>query len=343
MAKNKQHKKAANPAKMDLTPIPEIIAKPSQVNAASADKFAHKRRYILTAFALATVSAFLFSMKPIFVKLAYDYGVDSTTLMTLRMVFSLPFFIIFGIIALGQRRRSGLETDLSKKTVLLTSVTGILGYYIASWCDLEGLSYITAQFERLILFSFPMLVALLNFVIFKQNLSRHVIFPMALSYVGLAIIFTHDLNSFGADVVIGASLVGAAALSFAFYLVFSKPLITKTGSRIFTSLAMSAASAMIILHFIILKDTSTLMQQPAEVYYAAVAIAILSTVIPAFLVNEAISRLGAQKTSIVGTIGPVFTTIVAVIVLDESFTPYHAIGMGLVIIGVYLLSTKKEA
>jgi drug/metabolite transporter (DMT)-like permease len=283
----------------------------------------------------------MFSMKPIFVKIAYQYDVDATTLMTLRMVFSLPFFIVFGFMALKQRRASHLETDFSKPTLIKAAATGVLGYYLASWFDLEGLTYITAHFERLILFTFPVLVAILNYFIFKIKLPRTAILPMVLTYVGLAIIFAHDLVSFGDNVIIGTILVFSAAVFFSLYFVFSKPLITRLGSRLFTCVAMSAASIMIILHFLIVKDLSDLLVQK-EVFYTAIAIALLTTVIPVFLINEAIARLGSQKTSNVGTIGPVITTVVAGYVLGEEFSIYHAAGMALVILGIYLLGNKSD-
>lgn len=339
--KNNKNKNEDLTGNAHNSPVPELVTRPSEYHSSKAAQVKHEKYQYILAFAIAIASSFLFSMKPIFVKIAYGYGVDATTLMTLRMAFSLPFFIVFGLVAFKQRASSKLETDFSRPVLLKAAATGILGYYLASWCDLEGLSYITAHFERLILFTFPVLVAILNYYIFKIKLPRQAIFPMVLTYVGLAVIFAHDLVSIGDNVIIGTILVLAAAFFFSLYFVFSKPLITKLGSRLFTCVAMSAASIMIILHFAIAKDLSDLQLQK-EVYYTAIAIALLCTVIPTFLINEAIARLGSQKTSIVGTIGPVFTTGVAVSVLGEEFSIYHAAGMGLVMFGIYLLGQKNK-
>ena len=61
------------------------------------------------------------------------------------------------------------------------------------------------------------------------------------------------------------------------------------------------------------------------------------------MIAEAISRIGAARTSILGTAGPVFTIVLAVFIIDEPFTIYHGIGVILVMIGVALVSKKRKA
>ena len=87
---------------------------------------------------LALIAALGFSLKAIFVKLAYPYGVDAITLLALRMGFALPVFLWVGLV--GQRAGASLTRDDWLKLFAL----GCLGYYGASILDFWGLEYISA-------------------------------------------------------------------------------------------------------------------------------------------------------------------------------------------------------
>ena len=75
----------------------------------------------------------------------------------------------------------------------------------------------------------------------------------------------------------------------------------------------------------------------------AFLLAIFSTLLPSFMISEAIARIGSAKTSIVGTIGPIFTILMAVAVLGEPFGWFHLGGMLLVLFGVSFLQKKPIA
>ncbi|HFC05654.1 MAG TPA: EamA family transporter, partial [Rhizobiales bacterium] len=187
-----------------------------------------------TGVMLGIIGAAMFSTKPILIKFIYEYGVDTSTLMALRMAFSLPFYLGFAVIAYRQRRRDHITTDYSARTLVITAIIGVFGYYVASFLDLEGLTRITAQFERLILFTYPVFVAILSAFFLDIKFTRPTLVSLALTYTGLFVIFSHDMRSFGDQVLSGALMVLAAAAVFAGYVVFSKDLIDKLGSRLFT-------------------------------------------------------------------------------------------------------------
>ena len=179
------------------------------------------------------------------IKLAYGYGVDSVTLMTLRMLYALPFYLIPLWFWLGRNPEARPEGRILWQGLLV----GVSGYYLAALFDLMALQYITAQLERLVLFIYPTLVVLGGVVFLRKPLLKGVIPALLLSYFGVAAIFIHDLSTQGDQVVMGALLAFAAAISFAFFLMASRPLVMKLGSARFTSLAMTASSCAILLHF----------------------------------------------------------------------------------------------
>jgi len=295
-----------------------------------------------TGVILGIIGAALFSTKPILIKFIYAYDVEPAVLMTLRMGFSLPFYLVFALIAFRQRKRDNIATDYSTRTLAITALIGIAGYYIASYLDLEGLTRITAQFERLILFTYPIFVAILSAMFLGIKFSRSTAISLALTYAGLAVIFAYDFSDFGPQVLSGSLLVLGAAAVFAGYVVFSKAPIEKLGSRLFTCFAMIAASFAILIHFLVFSNMADL-NQPWQVYGYVMAIAVFATVLPTFFLAEAIARIGPGPTSITGSVGPIFTTLMATVVLGEKFSLAHLAGTILIIAGVVWLTKNSQS
>lgn len=293
-----------------------------------------------SGFLLAFAGVALFSSKSIFIKWAYQYDVNTTVLLTLRMLIALPFYFTILILLLKKSKNSNYSS-LSTNSTLTIILLGILGYYAASWLDLEALHYISAHYERLVLYTYPAFVLVINAVWQKKPMSANEIIALAIAYLGLILIFAHDLNLYGQSIITGTLLVLASSLSFSFYVVGSQKYSSKIGSKLFTCIAMLAASVAIFIHFGLTHSIKSLIQ-PWPVIGLAFAIAIIATVIPSFLINAAIEKIGANKASISGSLGPVLTTVFAIILLDESFTLFHAIGMLLVILGIYSLAARKK-
>src|SRR5690349_1689867 len=102
-----------------------------------------------TGFLIAFVGALLFSTKAIIVKKAFaDTNIDALTLLTIRMIFSLPFYLVAAFVLTSQKT----NVKLSRKEWLATIALGVFGYYLSSLFDFMGLQYISAGLERLILF-----------------------------------------------------------------------------------------------------------------------------------------------------------------------------------------------
>ena len=292
---------------------------------------------MISAVLLAMAGTFLFSMKPILVKQAYLYGIDSSQLIVLRMLFAAPIYALVGVMLWRKRpeQHSVYTANLARILGL-----GILGYYVASYLDLWALQYISAQLERVVLFCFPTIVVLLSYWWLKTPMPRNIWAILGLSYAGILLIFGHDIVTLGDNVLFGTALVFVSALSFAVYTLLSKSLITKVGSLMFTSLAMLSASVVILLHFAMTHSFSELnVSNPALAVCAAIAI--FTTVIPSFLVAEAINRMGPERTSVVGTSGPVITSVVAVFWLGEAFSYYHLAGLIMVMLAVGLMIKKR--
>lgn len=293
-------------------------------------------------FTLAILAALGFSFKAIFVKLAYAVPqavpVDSVTLLTLRMAFAVPFFAWVGL-------RSGRHLPpLTHRDWLLLTALGLLGYYGASILDFIGLRYITASLERLILFTYPTLTILIGVLFMGQKASRREMGALALSYAGIGLAFAHDLRIAGdmQTVLVGAAFVFGSAISYAFYQAGSEPAIRRLGAARFTALAMLVSTGATLLHFVATQPMRALVQ-PGPVYLHALGMALFATVLPVFMTSGAIRRIGASRTALIGTIGPMLTIFFGSWLLDEPLTWWQMGGAALVLAGVLLIGKRSAS
>jgi drug/metabolite transporter (DMT)-like permease len=287
---------------------------------------------------LAFLASAAFSMKAIFVKLAYLYGVDAVLLLALRMAFSLPC-----LLAAAWWSGRGGAAPVSRRDWGVILFLGFVGYYLSSLLDFMGLAYISAGLERLILFLYPTVVVVISVYMFGKSITKRAIFAMALSYVGIGIAFLHDIEVTGDHraTAIGGGLIFLCMITYAIYLVGSGQMTQRMGSTRFAALATSVAAVSCLIHFAIANPLVEAVSQPWQVYAYAAAMAGLSTVLPIFLTAKAIQLVGASKVSIVGSIGPVATIFFGWLFLGEDVSIEQMIGAAFVLGGVMLVSSKK--
>ncbi|PJZ48988.1 DMT family transporter [Leptospira saintgironsiae] len=280
----------------------------------------------------------LFSSKGVLVKLVYKFGIDSVTVLALRMIFAIPFFAF----VLYQESNKNSDKPISRKDYGIVVLLAFIGYYMASFFDFWGLEYLSASMERLVLFTFPALVLLLGFVFLKKKVHKIEIYSVALTYSGILLAFLPDAEAQGRSAWIGATLVFLSALAYAVYLIGSGQMIPKLGSRKFTALLMIWSGVFVLIHFFFTKNYEILIQQPWQVYGYGFALGFLTTVVPAFLTTAGIQRIGSNKASIAGSVGPVFTLFLAAVLLGEIITWENVVGTVIVLSGVFLLGKKKR-
>jgi drug/metabolite transporter (DMT)-like permease len=279
----------------------------------------------------------LFSSKAVMVKLAYNYEVDAISILLLRMVFSFPFYVV--IAYLYRNKTNGITT--TKKDYIWVAFFGVIGYYLASYFDFVGLSYIKASLERIILFLYPTIVIILNRLFLKQPITKVQMGAIALTYIGIVIAFSDEVAISGSDTYLGGIFILLSAITYASYLVGSGWLIPKFGVVKFTAYAMLVSCGCVFVHYGITSQTN-LFGYPWQVYVLGFLIAVFSTVIPSFLVSLSIKMISSSNFAIVAGIGPVSTIILAGIFLNEKLTGLQFLGALIVIIGISLISLKKK-
>lgn len=288
--------------------------------------------------ALAIFGTFLFALKSVFIKLAFAEGATPSLILFLRLLFSLPFYV--GILFWLQRGQADREVQ-QKSWPWRAAGLGFFGYYLASYLDLAGLEYVSAQLERVTLFTYPVIIAVLAWVFLKETLSSRMLVALGLCFVGVVLMyFEEDRSRAYPDAWFGILLVMLAALSYSAYVLLSKPLMQKMGSSLFTCWAMIGSSFFVLVHFFATEQANVLASTSANVYGYSLILAVVCTVLPSFMINRAILKIGAGRTSVIGSLGPVLTILLAAAVLAEPLSALRLLGVGLAIVGVAQVTKK---
>jgi drug/metabolite transporter (DMT)-like permease len=293
------------------------------------------QRPFASGIALAIAGAVAFSGKAILAKLMYRHGVDAVQVLFWRMLLALPIFL-----ALAWWAGRG-KPALTRRDWMAVVGLGFCGYYLASLLDFLGLQYITASLERLILYLNPTLVLLLSVLWLRVRVSARQLAAIALSYVGVLVVFGQELRFEGSNVALGAALVFASALSYAVYLVASGEVVKRLGALRLTGLATSVACVFAIAQLFIVRAPSAVMV-PEPVIWLSLLNATLTTFAPVVMVMMAIERIGAPLAAQCGMVGPMCTILLGVWLLGEPFTGWVIVGTLLVLAGVWLLAKWRN-
>ena len=294
----------------------------------------------LAGFLITILGAVFFSTKAIFVKLAFkSTGVDAVTLLTLRMLFSLPFYLVAAW--LGAKKETSLS--LTKREWFYLILLGIFGYYLSSLFDFIGLQYVSAGLERLILFLYPTFSVLINTFLYKTKLNKTQIIALVLTYLGIGIAYLGEMkiDTSNPNFYFGSFMIFLCAVTYSFYLVGTGRMVPKVGVTRYTAYAMLAATVGIFIHFLVTRNISNIPFSPTLIYYC-IALAIIATVLPSFMMSNGMKKIGSNNVSIITSIGPVSTIIQAHFFLGETIILPQLIGTILVIIGVLLIGWQSK-
>jgi len=286
-------------------------------------------------FALGGVISFAF--RPVIIKLGYEAApVSATTLLFLRMSLSFPFFA-----AVAAWMHGG--PPIARRDWIGIVALGFLGYYLASLLDFLGLQYVSAGLGRLIMFVYPTIVVILSAIFLAKRPTRREIGALALTYAGIALVLSAKLGG-GPEqrlFLLGAALVFGASTCYAIYLVTGSQLVKRVGTMRFTAYTMMVSTVPALVQFALLESPDSLVL-PGRLWLYAALLAIACTVLPVFLVAEALKRIGANHFALIGALGPVTTVLADFLFLEGGLTPVQMLGGALVIGGVLLVSVKRN-
>jgi drug/metabolite transporter (DMT)-like permease len=287
-------------------------------------------------FLCGALAAILFAGKGVLVRLAYSHGAEATSLLALRLAWSLP---CFAAVAWWYARRAGALAPGDRLRLL---GLGILGYHVATWFDFAGLTHIDAALERVVLFLYPTVVLGLGLWQRRQWPEARLIAALLATYGGIILTWGDRIRvGDPTQTGLGVAFVATSAVTFAVHLVFIEPLVRRIGGIRAMAVAMVGACITAILQAVLQAPERFFAPAPVVIGLSA-ALAVLGTVIPFFLASIAMQRLGAARTAILGTVGPVFTALFGWFLLGEVLGVAGWLGLAVTTAGATLVALAKR-
>jgi drug/metabolite transporter (DMT)-like permease len=288
---------------------------------------------------IALVGVVMFSAKSVFAKMIYAYHVDPISMLYMRMMIALPFLLIISF--WFEKKNQWGKPDW--KDIIQVVVISLIGYYISSILDFIGLLYVEAAIERLILFLYPTMVLILSLLFLKKEVRMNQIISIVIAYVGLIVAFADKFVLESTSLFwYGVLLIVLSSFTYAIFLTAADGLIERLGSIRFTTTAMLTMTVCIVIHALI-KGKAHFVGYNLHVYAYSTIMAVFSTVIPVFMFNYAIEKLGASNVSVISCAGPVCTLMYSAILINEPITIFQVIGTFIVMGGIlFVYKGKKE-
>ena len=281
---------------------------------------------------MVLLAASSFAFKGVLAKLTFHENITIISLLLIRFTIATPLFWLAPTFTSTKLNIS----KLSKKDFLLCFISGFL-FFISAVTDFKAISLIDVSIERVIFFSYPVFIILLNSFLVKKLPSVNYIIVFLIIEFGIMLVvgLISKLGTFNANLQ-GTLWALCAAVSYAIYLVMGQQIMKKIGSMAFTILANNATFVFLILQFLFFGNKSELYVSKLGMFYI-VLIALFCTVIPFFLVFEGIKRIGANKAALLSMTGPIVTLFASHFILGEKLDHYQIIGVLLVLGGVAVL------
>jgi len=286
----------------------------------------------LVGVLLIALSASAFGAMAIFARFAYASGSDVYGLLAVR--FSLA---AAALIVVMRARRVALPPW--RRVAGLAAMGGI-GYVAQSFCFFTALNHAQASLVALLLYLYPLFVTLLAAVFLKERLSTATVLALLLCSAGAGLTVGGGHGS-----ALGIGLGLAAALIYSVYIVVGARLTAGVNPLATTTVVCTAAAVVYGAVGLLRASAGTPPQFPAEAggWLALLAIALLSTVLAILTFFAGLQRLGAAQASMLSTLEPVVTVVLAALLLGEEVGWTQAAGGALILAGVLWLTRRNAA
>jgi drug/metabolite transporter (DMT)-like permease len=269
----------------------------------------------------------------IFGKLSYDEGVTVGTLLSVRFVLAAA---LFWLIVAARGRLAELFT-LTRRDLLTALALGFFGYSLQAGAFFVALERIDASLLSLVLYTFPAIVAVAAVVLGRERLDRRRVTALVLSLGGLALVVAGAGT--GALEVVGVALGLAAAVIYSTYILVSEGVASRVSPWLLSALVCTGAAVALTVGSFFLGAL-----RPGEVSAAGwgwlACISVVATVVAVGLFFAGLKRVGPTAASILATVEPVVTVLLAFAVFGERLTAVQVLGGVLVLSAVFVLNAR---
>ncbi|MCP3901072.1 MAG: DMT family transporter [Desulfobacteraceae bacterium] len=274
------------------------------------------------------ISAASFGAMPIFANIAYRTGASSTTLLFLR--FSIASVIMLSWLFI---RRSKYSLPKAKVLVVLILMGGI-GYGGQSFCYFTALTFIPSGTVAILLYLYPALVTGLSILFLNQKITLYEICALILALSGTLCVVGLKFGGQGIGYIFGVS----AAFIYATYIIVGTKALNNTDSFVSSTVIITTAA---MLYFGVIVFQGPVFPSTLIGWTAASMVAIVSTIIAIIFFFAGLKKIGPVHASMLSTVEPVVTVLLAWLFLGELLGIYKIIG-GIMVLTAGMLLAKKQ-
>lgn len=274
-------------------------------------------------YILGSIAAATYGMNPLFALPLYKEGMDPDSVLFFRYLFAIP---LLGIML----KVRGRSFTLKRREIVPLIILGWL-VAISSLTLFQSYNYMEAGIASTILFVYPILVALIMAVVFKEKITLQTVLCILLALSGIALLYkSGDGDTLS---LIGIALVMASALSYAIYIVgVNRPRLKDVATLKVTFYILLFGLSL----FLVRTDFGQSLQTVDKWYLWGnlIALAVFPTAISFLCTTQAIQYIGSTPTAILGALEPVTAVFFGVTIFGEALTPRLSVGIVLIILAV---------
>ena len=278
----------------------------------------------------AVLAAFIYGFTPILGKFTYLEGSNSFSLTFYRSFLTLP--VLYAILKANKISLSITKTELKKLSVL-----GILGPSLTALTLYGSYNYISVGMSTTIHYIYPVLVACVCIIFFKEKLSKEKFISLTLSVIGILLFFEGDFSGS----IVGILLSLFSGITYGSFLLF----LDKSGINSMYPFKISFYTCMISSIFLFIFGIATkdlIFHMSVAGWFYTFLVSIFVSVVANTLMAIAVKNTGSTVTAIVGMFEPITSVILGILFLSEQFTLKNIIGCVFILIAVLILTVTKE-
>lgn len=290
------------------------------------------RKYKINGYINGILAAISYGTNPLFALPMYKLGMSVNSVLFYRYLFAV---IIYG---LGLKLFKKTNFKITIKEFFCLFFMAIL-FALSSITLFESFKYLDSGIACTILFVYPIIVALISTIFFKEKLSKTSIFAM---FITLAGIFALNGGISGHLNLLGVAFVLCSALVYAIYIVLVKNLqiIKHMKHDKLSFYVMLIGLAVFIFNLKFCMELQPI--NDWKILACSIALAIFPTIISLETINIAIRLIGPTTTAILGALEPLTAIFFGLLLFNEVLTLNSIIGIFLILSGVLLIILKDK-
>ena len=277
---------------------------------------------------LAIISAICYGMNPLGALFLYEEGLNVNSVIFYRFIFASILLAIFMIIKKD-------SFYLKFKEIILLALLGLL-FGISAISLFNSFLYMDAGLASTVLFIYPIFVAIIMALFFKEKNSIITILSIIFAFIGVVLLYESD----GANVSnFGIFLVIVSSLCYAIYIVIINQYLKISALKV-TFYSMLFCTITILIHSFFDSSLNIMPLVNFNMWFYTIFLALVPTIISLLFLIKAIQLIGSTSASILGALEPLTAVLIGVYVFNEKITFWLVIGIVFILLGVILIVLK---